>query len=450
MRRTALRCLLLLAVGFTACRRRTKVPERAQVAASTPPPVSASASTPKPAPPPRASAWSVATTMKLPPQDVPTGVANVTLHVPEGFDAKAPLHLVILFHGAFSCAAQDVWVGEIVCKEGEAPVPGFQLAQSHDDAGTMSILVAPQHHFRGGGGAGRMYTPGYFTRFVEEIVTSLLVPAIGPHTLDDVASITLMGHSAGWAPIVAVLARGELPDKVRNVVIFDSPFAHGWELYPGWIDKGTPEAPRKLVSIYGPWGDTGGSNATLAKQVRARKGRSLVVDPKTSLAEAIQTHDVVITSSPVDHYWMPHMLLTKVLEGLPLPKRELLPIATPASNPIEIAKGVDVQGALEGSDGRRANNSIFDDYAIHLDAGEKVLVTVTGQKSVNEFCCDLDTEVQILKDGALLARDDDGGGYPASRLVFTAPTAGHYLVRVTTPGSFYRAGPYVLRVSAAQ
>lgn len=36
--------------------------------------------------------WTSATTMREPPYEVPTGVANVVAHVPEGFDDTQKLH----------------------------------------------------------------------------------------------------------------------------------------------------------------------------------------------------------------------------------------------------------------------------------------------------------------------------------------------------------------------
>jgi len=395
------------------------------------------------------SAWSIATTMKSPPIDQPRGIAHVVARVPEGFDAHAPLHLILYFHGANACVVQEVMDGEVVCRDGEQTVTGPRLGASHDDAATQSIFVAPQFGFRGAVSAGRTLLPGYFKSFVEEIVSSTVAPAIGEHHLDEVASITLIGHSAGWAPITAILLRGDLADKVQNVVILDSPFGDGWDTYAAWVARGTPKSPHKFVSVYGPWGDTHGSNARFLRKVRAQKTtRTIEVDPEGSLTEAIRRNDVVVTKTPVGHHWMPHMLLTKVIEGLPLPRRivdEEPPLVTPPKSPL--VREVDVEGLLEGNDGRRANGSLFDDYSLPLAKGETVTLTARGERSINEACCELDMELQVLLDEKILARDDDSAGGMASRLVFTADTEGSYVVRVTTSGSFYRAGAYVLRVT---
>ena len=48
-------------------------------------------------------------------------------------------------------------------------------------------------------------------------------------------------------------------------------------------------------------------------------------------------------------------------------------------------------------------------------------------------------------DGSLVASDDDGGGYPNSRIVLDIPTTGEYVIQATTFGDFH--GPFTIEAS---
>lgn len=91
------------------------------------------------------------------------------------------------------------------------------------------------------------------------------------------------------------------------------------------------------------------------------------------------------------------------------------------------------------NDGRR-----FDDYLVHLDAGQHfVALDATGPEP-------FDTLVQLLRpearEGDPIDSDDDGGRDLNSLLVFEAAEAGDYIVRVTSFAE-NAAGPYRLRIS---
>ncbi len=445
--------LLLGTFGSMACRREVRsgaVPPAANasaVAAST----SSSATTAPIAVHPLRPEWTLATSLEHPPFVVPKGVANVVAHVPAGFDETKKIHLVLYFHGAVQCAAQLAQLGEVTCKPGDAPLGGYGYDARHDDAATNTLFALPQFAFFGGGSAGKMVEKGYFTGFVTELVGATFTPGIGGlRTLDDVESITLVGHSAGFNPVLTILSRGELAEKVKNVVLLDAMFAGGEDYYASWFAKQTPESPRRFVAVYGDSGDSNGHHANLAKRLKTKAARFSYL-PKGSVVEAIRAHDVTIAQLPINHYWMPTMLLSKVIGGLELPDR---PVPIPevvgdAPTRSLLAIGDVREGALDAGDARLDNDAFADEYQLQLSAGETIVLTTTGGKSLTETCCTLDVQTQVFSGDTLQATDDDGAGSFDSLLTFRAPKTATYLVRVTSFGSGDKRGPYSLRVARA-
>jgi hypothetical protein len=400
--------------------------------------------------------WTLATTLKDPPYAVPKGVANVVAHVPAGWDSAKKIDLVIFFHGAVQCAAQLAQLGEVICKPGDAPLGGYGYDARHDEAATNTLFAVPQFAFFGGGSAGKMIQKEYFPRFVSELVSETFVPGTGsPRTLDDVASITLIGHSAGFNPVIAILSRDELAAKVKNVVLLDAMFAGGEDYYTSWFAKRTADAPRKFVAVYGDSGDGGHHHQNVAKRLEKQLGDDadrVAYLPKGSLVEAIRAHDVTVAQLPINHYWMPTMLLSKVIAGLDLPTRPVpfprLVGAPPAK--VELTLDAKIAGALDEGDALLDDGALADEYAITLAAGDAITITTIGGKSLTETCCTVDVLTQVFDGEELLASDDDGAGSFDSRVLFTAPSAKSYRVRVTTSGTGPRRGPYVIGLTRAK
>jgi hypothetical protein len=397
-------------------------------------------------------AWTAASTLKQPPAPLAAGVTGIVAHVPEGYDAARPMHLVLFFHGSDMCAAQLAMGGDIVCKPGTKPDVGAGLAARHDDAGTQSLFAAPEIVLWGGGSAGRFAQPPYLRTFLSELASETFAPGLGaPRTVDDVADVTLVGHSAGHLPVVAILRRAELADRVRNVVLIDAFYENDADAYERWLDRAPPGSPRKLVSVHGTWG----GQAAHARQVadywaRSHPGR-VAVDPPGALEEAIRTHDVTAKTWKLEHAWMLLLVFTKTIAGLDLPARDIAWMRAPVVGTLRparaVAIGQDVPGTLDDGDTVLVNGSVADDYTIALLAHRPVDVDVRGHASFTEYA-DLDTYLQVLApDGHELAHDDDSGGFFDPHLYFDPPAEGTYTIRISTHGSGRKRGPYTLHVS---
>jgi hypothetical protein len=396
-------------------------------------------------------AWTATTTLANPPVDLPKGVAGVVAHVPAGFDTTQPIHLVLYLHGADQCVTRLALSGDVVCRTGWRPRKGWDLASRHDDAGTNTVFVAPQFLLWGGGSAGKMADRGYFRSFIEELLHDTLAPGLGgPRTLDDVADITIVAHSAGHMPLSAILDRQDLDDKVKNVVLLDALYDGRVGTYVRWLERGIASGDhRKLVAIYGDWGRNPATGRAIASLVEARaKGSAVVVrDPPGMLQDAIRSHQVTVATWNVDHVRMAVLTMSKVLEGLDLPGRSTYPPRTPQGDPPApgaLVLGTHVAGTLDEGDAVLENGALFHDYAIDLEAQQELTVDLRGGWSKSEPKCNLDVFLELLQDGRSLAQDDDGNGGFDAKLLWTAPESGRYVVRVSTSGSGPKRGSYTL------
>ena len=394
-------------------------------------------------------AWTATTTLAHPPVDLPEGVAGVVAHLPAGFDATQPIHLVLFFHGSDQCVAQVALSGDVVCRPGARPRKGWGLAWRHDDAATNTVFVAPQFILWGGGTAGKMGERGYFRAFVEELLRDTLAPGLGgPRTLDDVADITIVAHSAGHMPLAAILDRRDLDDKVTNVVLLDALYDGRVGTYVRWLERGIESgAQRKLVAIYGDWGWNPATGRAIASRIEARTKGSTVIDPPGSLQDAIRTHQVTVATWNVDHARMIDLTMSKVLEALDLPGRSTYPPRTPRGDPPApgaLALGTRISGALDDGDSALENGALFDDYAIDLEAQQPLDLDLRGGWSKTEPGCNLDVFLEVLEDGRSLAHDDDGRGGFDAKLLWNAPDTGRFVIRVSTSGSGRKRGSYTL------
>jgi hypothetical protein len=397
--------------------------------------------------PARAEAWSEAFTLHHGVADFAPS-PDAVVHAPPGFDPDAPLHLVLVFHGMGHSALKWAGGGLIDPRTGQ-PAQGWGGEQRHDLAGTRTLLIAPQCDDRPGHlRLGRLRERDGLRRFLTELLGEALAPRLhGPHTLADVASVTLVGSSAGGPSIAELLDRDDLDGRVRSVVLFDSLYASEAS-FARWVRGGDD---RRLVCIHEGLPFTAPHAARLLGMVRPALGDALVTQPGGAMTEAVRTHRAVFATVDCEHIGMGPAYLDKVLRGLDLPRREGDPdpktpetAAAPAG--AALSWGATREGSLDATDARMRDGSAYDDHAIELAAGESATLTLRGGATAGVLCRRLDVQLRVLDGETPLADDDDGAGDLASRVRFTAPHAGRYTVRVMSHGPWLNLGDYSLRV----
>jgi len=246
---------------------------------------------------------------------------NVSVHVPAGFDAASPLHLVVYVHGLRGCLPVLMGEGSTRCDAGSAPQLGWNLGAHHDAAGTNTIFVVPRLYYdTRGGQPGAFGKPGGFRTFLNDLLTGPLSTRLGGrYTSESVASITLVAHSAGYETTIAILERGEVERLVRAVVLFDALYAFE-ERYARYALAHADQGLR-LIAVH-----LRGKPARNGEQLHRRLLRALGPERVASSSARELKADVaqrpfVFAQGRGPHAQVPQHHLAEVLAALGLPMR---------------------------------------------------------------------------------------------------------------------------------
>ncbi|MDH5671784.1 MAG: hypothetical protein OEZ06_06515 [Myxococcales bacterium] len=264
-------------------------------------------------------------TLELSPEHsafVHDGVPGALVHVPPGFDANGPLHVVVFLHGYTGCARVLMGAGPVVCHAGDVVRKGWDLASLHDAAGRNSLLVIPQLELlKRSGNPGCFGRAGCFRLFLDELLSGPLAENLGgARGLDAVASVTLVAHSAGFQAARAILDKGEVGGLVHHLVLMDALYG-GAPAFARWLTTTRVDKPR-LLSIYLGRGKTRSGSLALFRKARRKLGKARAIRARAdTMLEALADHSLVVASGRGSHREVPHNYLAPVLAALPLPPR---------------------------------------------------------------------------------------------------------------------------------
>jgi len=378
---------------------------------------------------------------------------DVAVTAPADFDDTQPLHLVILAHGWGANAMGWLASGAQEVLPGRSPIPGWGGSVRHELARTRTLLIVPQFSHRGARRWEQWFArPAALREFLDELLGETLVERLGRrHASSDVASITLVGSSAGGFFIDSILAHSDLAPRVRAAVFLDALYVRPQHLVR-WLSAAPADAPRRIVSIDGGGRWTSESTAALLAALPPRLRADVAVQPRVPLPDAIRAHAVVVKHSALEHITMGILNLTKILSGLDLPRRAHCPEDHDPKSPWPgqtvptrpLVVGQTVRDAMSAGDAHLRDGSAADDWAIDLRAGVPVTLSVRGEREAAAGSGELDVMVRLLRDGVVVASNDDDGGGVRARLTHTPAASGRYVVRVTTHGPWVRAGAYTL------
>ncbi len=378
---------------------------------------------------------------------------DVIVHAPPGFDPTRPFDVVMLFHGLGTRASWWVTAGELAPVTGE-PGVGWGLAARHDRARVNALLIAPQLAPRGSANfSGAFQSTGFLRAFLNELLEETLVERLGGrHTLDEVRAITLVGSSAGGPTIGGLLARRDLSDRIRNVIVMDGLYGNE-STFTSWLRGSTAAAPRRFVCVHAGSRYTQPHVVTMTAMLRAA-GVDFVDQPRGAIVDAVREHRAVFVTAACEHSGMTAATYDKIVPSLGLPTR-----ATDASEPTRAlvriagppAGALTVGGAMRGAfapgDAQLDDWTWADDWTLALDAGQRVRVGVRGGRSMGGLCVRQDVEVAVLDGDRVIAHDDDSAGAMNASVEVVAPRAGTYTVRVLEHDPWAVRGEYGVRVN---
>jgi hypothetical protein len=264
--------------------------------------------------------WTERVTVKHAAFAVP-GAPSALVHAGPSFDAARPLHLVVYLHGFNGCAEVLMNGGDVACKPGAAPLTGWNLAAAHDAARTNTLFVIPQLAFmKRNGRPGCFGRSGCFRDFIAEVLAALPESRLGGRkSLADVATLTLVAHSAGYRAASAILEYGAVQQLLHDVVLFDALYGKQ-EIFLGWISTARKQA-RRLVSLHTGAGTPAVQTFALLRHANRALGANntakLDADfDDAALRAALGGKRVVIARANVPHREVPGAYLARVLEAL--------------------------------------------------------------------------------------------------------------------------------------
>jgi pimeloyl-ACP methyl ester carboxylesterase len=244
------------------------------------------------------------------------GAPSVIVHAPAGFDPRAPLHLVVFLHGYNGCVNVLMARGPSRCKAGAPERDGWDLGRYHDAAGTNTLFVVPQLALAQRNGApGAFGRPNGFRQFLEELLGKTLVePLGGARTLKNVASLTLVAHSAGYQTALAIAERGGVRAQLKAIVLLDALYADT-DRYARVIERDVPRGLR-FVSLYLERGTPRTENQRLVRRLKRTLGKVVTEADTADLARSVASKAVVIGQGTPPHRLLPEHHLTELLQAL--------------------------------------------------------------------------------------------------------------------------------------
>ncbi len=253
-----------------------------------------------------------------PPADAP----DVVVHVPAGYDAQRPLHIVVFLHGFDGCARALIAAAKVPCRTGEPPHRVWNLAGLHEQAGTNTILLVPQLAYLARTAKGHRFVKhGAFDAMLHELLGAQLIEVLGRRDVAQIRTVTLVAHSAGYAATSAILRDPKRKAPVEHVVLLDALYA-GFNVFADWAKQAQSH---RLISLYTAQAQTSAGNRALQRALRAHHPL-LQIDGKVE--DALQTHPLVIARVTTAHGDMPRVHFAEVLRGLPALSPSPTPVKT--------------------------------------------------------------------------------------------------------------------------
>jgi hypothetical protein len=228
---------------------------------------------------------------------------------------------VVFLHGYSGCVSVLMGHGPSRCYPTSEPQPGWDLGARHDDAHTNTLFIVPQLAFmKRSGRAGAFARDGVFRAFLEELLRDTLVKELGgSRTLADVASLTLVAHSAGYETTLAILQHGRVSELVRSVVLFDALYGEA-DAYADYIEAHAGSGLR-VIALHLGGAATYRNDRHLYRRLKRRLGTERVAwtatQPELEAAlAALAEHPIVIGAATPPHRLVPEHHLAQVLRAL--------------------------------------------------------------------------------------------------------------------------------------
>lgn len=216
------------------------------------------------------------------PADKHYSDSTVAIFIPRGFRADRPVDVVIHFHG---------WGNSVA-----GTLQRFAVIEQFTASGRNAVLVVPEGPREASdSGGGKLEDPGGFARFIAEIQSALTTTVRLGSNLP-IGKIILSGHSGGYRVMAAIVERGGLSEKIREVWLFDALYAES-DKFLKWADHPS----RRLLNIYTDGGGTKDNTEAMMKLLSERGTPYLRTEDARITPAELRTNHLVFLHSDLTH-----------------------------------------------------------------------------------------------------------------------------------------------------
>lgn len=215
------------------------------------------------------------------PADKHYNNSSVALFIPRGFRQTEAVDIVVHLHG---------WWNNI-----DTTLSRYKLPQQLYESGKNAILVVPEGPRNAPDSyAGKLEDEGGLKRFITDVVDFLFKESrIKTHS---VGKIILSGHSGGYEGIAFALMRGGMPDKVREVYLFDALYGET-EKFAHWLDRFNG----KLINVYTDSGGTTWETGALMEDLAGWGIPHLAKDESSISPSDLQANRLIFIHTDLGH-----------------------------------------------------------------------------------------------------------------------------------------------------
>jgi hypothetical protein len=209
--------------------------------------------------------------------------STVAVFIPNGFRETGQIDFVVHFHG---------WNNTVA-----GTLRTFKLIEQFDESGRNAVLVVPEGpHNTPDSFGGKLEDAEGFKRFMDEVVASLRQHTVLKKHDFAVGNIVLSGHSGGYRVMSAILDRGGLSSKVREVWLFDALYAETDKFLAWWHRE-----HGRLINIYTDNGGTKDDSEAMMELLKVRGTKFLAAEESKVAAEELRIARLVFLHTDLGH-----------------------------------------------------------------------------------------------------------------------------------------------------
>lgn len=209
--------------------------------------------------------------------------STVAIFIPNGFRETGQIDFIVHFHG---------WNNTVA-----GTLQTFKLIEQFVESGKNAVLVVPEGPRSAPDSfGGKLEDMDGFKRFMDELVTKLRQSTVLKKHDFAVGNIVLSGHSGGYRVMSAILDRGGLTSKVREVWLFDALYAET-DKFLAWWNK----EHGRLINIYTDNGGTKDESEAMMELLKKRGAKFLATEESKVAEEELRNARLVFLHTEFGH-----------------------------------------------------------------------------------------------------------------------------------------------------